>query len=61
MNLDPTLAFSAVIEMRPGIGNSSEVRERLAEAMSAANPPDRWEFARRWLDEHAPLKEGTER
>jgi hypothetical protein len=55
MDLDPSLAFTAVIEMRPGLGDASELVKELAEAMSAANPPDRWAFARSWLDEHEPL------
>ena len=54
VNLDPSLAFTAVLEMRPGL-NDPEACRLLAEAMTAANPPDRWAFARGWLDEHRPV------
>lgn len=55
MNLDPTLAFTAVIELRPGRTDSRELTAALTEAMTKASPPDRWAFARAWLDEHAPV------
>jgi hypothetical protein len=56
MNLDPSLAFTAIIEMRPGLrGDQGELIARLAAAMTAANPPDRWAFARAWLDREVPV------
>ena len=53
MNLDPTLAFTAVIELRPA-NTDPTLKTRLAEAMTAANPANRWKFARAWLDGNAP-------
>lgn len=53
MDLDPSLAFTAVLEMRPGNTDPTLTR-RLAAAMTLANPPDRWAFAREWLDANAP-------
>lgn len=53
MDLDPSLAFTAILEMRPG-NTDPTLSRRLAAAMSAANPPDRWAFARAWLNTHAP-------
>jgi hypothetical protein len=56
MDLDPSLAFTAMLEMRPGMpeAEARPIRAELAAAMSAANPPDRWAFAREWLDKHSP-------
>ena len=47
MDLDPSLAFTALLELWPGApeGTSAE----LARAMTAANPADRFEFARQWV------------
>lgn len=56
INLDPSLAFTAIIELRPGLEDPrGEIRSALAAAMTAANPANRWEFARAWLDYHHPL------
>lgn len=59
MNIDRTLAFTAVIEMRPGLpADEAEVLTTgLAEAMHAANPADRWAFAKSWLDAADPLSD----
>jgi len=51
MNLDPTLAYTAVLEAAPGL-DMREARpliDQLAALMTAANPADRWAFARAWL------------
>jgi hypothetical protein len=52
MDLDPSLAYTAIIEMRPGLGmvKVHDLTARLAAAMTAANPRDRWAFARQWLN-----------
>jgi hypothetical protein len=57
INLDPTLAFTAILELRPGLPGprAAELRVALGDAMTAANPRDRWSFARDWLDEHEPI------
>lgn len=51
MDLDPTLAFTAVLELYPGMTNeqSRPLIDGLAQAMDEHNPPDRFEFARGWL------------
>lgn len=56
--MDRTLAFTAILEMRPGLTDDEArpIITGLAAAMTAANPPDRWAFARAWLDEHYPAK-----
>jgi hypothetical protein len=57
-DLDRTLAFTAVIELRPGLTADvgAGLTKRLAEAMSAEDPKDRWTWARDWLDRHAPIR-----
>ena len=55
--MDQTLAFTAVLELHPGGRTMTEteaapIRKALAEAMTAANPKDRWAFAKAWLADH---------
>jgi hypothetical protein len=57
VNLDPSLAFTALLEMWPGFTQMSMLDTHpltagLAKAMSESDPPDRWKFARRWIDAH---------
>jgi hypothetical protein len=54
MDLDRTLAFTAVLDLHPRGRSMTDaeaqpIRAALAEAMSEANPLDRWAFARIWL------------
>jgi hypothetical protein len=51
MNLDPSLAFTAVLELRPNLADrkAREYTAKLADAMTEGNPPDRWTFAKVWL------------
>lgn len=62
MNLDQSLAFTALIEMWPGYaegtddGGSSLVAT-LAASMTVANPPDRWAFARQWIETRRGLSD----
>jgi hypothetical protein len=55
VNIDRTLAFTAVLEWRPGITDlaARPLIDGLAAAMTAANPRDRWQFAGWWLDREA--------
>lgn len=48
MNLDPSIAYTALLELWPEHMDRPETSE-LADAMTAADPPDRWAFARRWI------------
>lgn len=56
MDLDPSLAYTAVIEMCVPMRSdvAAGLYVDLARDMSAANPRDRWEFAARWLLTNAP-------
>jgi len=50
--IDRTLAFTALIEMWPKRLTDDEampLRGELQQAMTAANPKDRWAFARQWI------------
>jgi hypothetical protein len=47
MDLDPSLAFTALLEMWPAAPAGTSAK--LAAAMTAANPKDRWAFARDWI------------
>jgi hypothetical protein len=54
MNLDPSLAFTALLEMWPDwdkmtADESHALTGELATDMSKANPPDRFAFARGWI------------
>jgi hypothetical protein len=65
INLDPSLAFTALLEMWPGFGQMSlldthPLTAALAKAMGESDPPDRWKFARRWIDA-AALADATPR
>jgi hypothetical protein len=64
VNLDPSLAFTALLSMWPGFGqmdgrDGDRLIGSLAAAMTAANPKDRWEFARAWIAERQP-RPGTD-
>jgi hypothetical protein len=56
MDWDPSLAFTAVMEMRPGLHptRASMLTAALGSAMTEADPPDRWAFAREYLDRECP-------
>lgn len=52
--LDPSLAFTALLEMWPDYAldtpdGGSSIVAALAGDMSAANPPDRFAFAKAWI------------
>lgn len=54
MNLDPSLAFTALLKIWPGYADGtddggSSVVAALARDMTAASPPDRWQFAAGWI------------
>jgi len=53
MNLDPSLAHTAIIELYPSMteAEAAPLRRDLAQAMTEANPGDRWAFAKSWLAE----------
>jgi hypothetical protein len=53
-DLDRTLAFTALLELHPTFGQErpedhQDVIRDLAQAMTEANPKDRWSFARAWI------------
>jgi hypothetical protein len=53
-DLDRTLAFTALLELHPTFGQERPedhqgIISDLAQAMTGANPKDRWEFAREWI------------
>jgi hypothetical protein len=50
MDLDPSLAFTALLKMWPDAPEGESAA--LAKAMTAANPKDRWAFARAWVAEN---------
>lgn len=56
MDLDPSLAYTAVLELcRPLTTDVSRpLVADLATAMSESNPRNRWAFARSWLAANAP-------
>lgn len=51
MDLDPTLAFTAVLQFYPDMPGEQArpLIDELAHVMEEADPPDRMEFARGWL------------
>jgi hypothetical protein len=54
MKLDPSLAFTALLEMWPGwdettADESHALMNELAADMTKTNPPDRFAFARGWI------------
>jgi len=55
--MDQTLAFTAVLELHPGgrtmtDAEAQPIRQALREAMTAAQPKDRWAFAKAWLGDY---------
>jgi hypothetical protein len=55
MNLDHTLAFTALLELLPGFAKltaqeAKPLTDGLAAAMTEANPKNRWDFAQAWID-----------
>ena len=50
MDLDPSLAYTALLEMWPEPTWPEHLTAELAKAMAEANPPDRWAFARDWIE-----------
>ena len=53
-DLDRTLAFTALLELHPTFGQERPedhqgIISDLAQAMTEANPKDRWSFARTWI------------
>jgi hypothetical protein len=55
IDLDRTLAYTALLELDPGfrkmtVDKSSPVIRQLAEAMTAADPKDRWAFAKAHIE-----------
>lgn len=58
---DPTLAFSALMELDPAFPSTPEPQAgmrvaELAAAMTKASPPDRWKFARQWIADHPSIR-----
>jgi hypothetical protein len=56
MDLYPTLAFTALLDLYPGYGaleaaKGQELTAALAAAMAEAKPADAWAFAAVWIDE----------
>jgi hypothetical protein len=52
--MDRTLAFTALLELHPTFAHERPEDHQgiigdLAQAMTAANPKDRWEFAKMWI------------
>jgi len=55
--MDQTLAFTAVLELHPGgrtmtDAEAQPIRQALREAMTTAQPKDRWAFAKAWLADY---------
>jgi len=62
-NLDNSLSYTALMHMWPGFEQldmraAEPLINRLADAMTAANPKDRWEFARAWMDAERAGRDG---
>src|SRR3974390_1153884 len=54
VNLDPSLAFTALLEMWQGFGQlpspiGHRIPAALASDMTTASPANRWEFAQQWV------------
>lgn len=54
--MDQTLAFTAVLELHPRGRSMTDaeakpIRQALREAMTAAQPKDRWAFSRAWIED----------
>jgi hypothetical protein len=49
MDLDPSLAFTALLEWWPDCPDTDQAVNDLAAAMTRDNPRDRWAYARSWI------------
>jgi|SRR5215469_1620515 len=57
MDLNPTLAFTAVLELHPGgrtmtDAEAKPIRQALCAALDEAKPKDAWAFAKAWIEDY---------